>query len=104
MAEYIVSNDSLISHTLAPPDVPYLREAGFGNTVSLKDFVFDNSLTMSFVECWRPEIHRFHLSWGECIITLQDVAYHLELCAHGKPIGDASMISIDATIPRLGSW
>ncbi|QHN97374.1 uncharacterized protein DS421_18g626830 [Arachis hypogaea] len=41
-----------VSHTLPPPDaiVPYLAEAGFGNTVPLKDFTFDNSLISALVE------------------------------------------------------
>ncbi|QHO15647.1 Serine/threonine protein phosphatase 7 long form isogeny [Arachis hypogaea] len=37
-----------------------------------KDFVFDNSLIIAFVEQWRLETHNFHLSWGECTITLQE--------------------------------
>ncbi|RYR54947.1 hypothetical protein Ahy_A06g030200 [Arachis hypogaea] len=77
-----------VSHTLAPPNpiVPYLREAGFGNTVLLRDFVFDNSLITVFIERWRSETHTFHLPWGECTITLQDVVYHLRLRMHGKPL------------------
>ncbi|QHO24061.1 uncharacterized protein DS421_12g368970 [Arachis hypogaea] len=31
--------------------------------------------------------HTFHLPWGEVTITLQDVAYHLGLRAHGNPVG-----------------
>ncbi|QHO21663.1 uncharacterized protein DS421_11g348690 [Arachis hypogaea] len=78
-----------VSHTLTPPDaiVSYLAEAGFGDTVPLRDFTFDNSLISALVERWRPETHTFHLSWGEVTITLQDVAYHLGLRAHGNPVG-----------------
>ncbi|RYR47178.1 hypothetical protein Ahy_A07g033125 [Arachis hypogaea] len=49
-----------VSHTLPPPDaiVPYLREVGFGDTVPLKNFTFDNSLITSFVERWHPETPR----------------------------------------------
>ncbi|QHN87313.1 uncharacterized protein DS421_16g553980 [Arachis hypogaea] len=41
-----------VSHTLPPPDaiVPYLREAGFGDMLPLRDFIFDNSLITAFVE------------------------------------------------------
>ncbi|QHN97794.1 uncharacterized protein DS421_18g630460 [Arachis hypogaea] len=35
----------------------------------------------------RPETHTFHLPWDEVTITLQDVAYHLGLRAHGNSIG-----------------
>ncbi|XP_020960033.1 protein MAIN-LIKE 1-like [Arachis ipaensis] len=78
-----------VSHTLAPSDVvvPYLREVGFGDKVQLRDFVFDNSQITAFVELWRPESHTFHQSWGECNITLQDIAYHLGLHTHGEPMG-----------------
>ncbi|RYR07959.1 hypothetical protein Ahy_B05g075462 [Arachis hypogaea] len=78
-----------VSHTLPPPDaiVSYLAEAGFGDTVPLMDFTFDNSLILALVERWRPETHIFHLPWGEVTITLQDVVYHLGLRAHGNPMG-----------------
>ncbi|RYR63749.1 hypothetical protein Ahy_A04g021510 [Arachis hypogaea] len=76
------------SHTMSPPEVllPFLKEAGFGDAIQLKDFIFDNTLISAFVERWRPETHTFHLSWGECTITLQDVAYHLGLCTDGEPV------------------
>ncbi|MED6187822.1 hypothetical protein PIB30_116749 [Stylosanthes scabra] len=74
---------------MAPPEVllPFLREAGFGDAMQLKDFVFDNTLISAFIERWRPETHTFHLPWGECTITLQDVAYHLGLRTDGEPVG-----------------
>ncbi|RYR66060.1 hypothetical protein Ahy_A03g012006 [Arachis hypogaea] len=79
-----------VSHTLPPSDaiVPYLAKAGFGDTVPLKDFTFDNSLISTLVERWRPETHMFHLPWSEVTITLQDVVYHLDLRVHGNPVGE----------------
>ncbi|QHN82684.1 uncharacterized protein DS421_20g697920 [Arachis hypogaea] len=76
-------------YTLPPPNaiVPYLAEVGFGDTVPLRDFTFDNSLISALVERWRPETHTFHLPWGEVTITLQDVVYHLDLRSHGNPVG-----------------
>ncbi|RYQ88809.1 protein MAINTENANCE OF MERISTEMS-like [Arachis ipaensis] len=63
-----------VSHTLPPPDaiVPYLVEAGFGDTVPLRNFIFDNSLISALVERWRPETHMFHLPWGE-VVPYRDV-------------------------------
>ncbi|QHO36412.1 uncharacterized protein DS421_9g283630 [Arachis hypogaea] len=77
-----------VRHTFPPPDaiIPYLAEAGFSDTVPLRDFTFDNSLISAHVERWRPETHTFHLPWGEVTITLQEVAYHLGLRAHGNPV------------------
>ncbi|RYR19298.1 hypothetical protein Ahy_B03g064052 [Arachis hypogaea] len=49
--------------------------------------MFDNSLIMPFMECWHLETHTFHLSWGGCTITLQDIAYHLRQHANGEPVG-----------------
>ncbi|RYR02536.1 hypothetical protein Ahy_B06g081334 [Arachis hypogaea] len=94
-----------VSHTLLPPDaiVPYLKEARFGDTTPLRDFVFDNSLITTFVKQWHPETHTFHLLWGEATITLQDMAYHLGLRTHGEPVGGASMTSTgDATDRQPG--
>ncbi|QHO53030.1 uncharacterized protein DS421_2g44350 [Arachis hypogaea] len=78
-----------VSHTLALSNVilPYLREVGFGDTVQLRDFLFDNSLITTFIEHWHPETHTFHLPWDECTITMQDVAYHLGLCIYREPMG-----------------
>ncbi|RYR75487.1 hypothetical protein Ahy_A01g000034 [Arachis hypogaea] len=78
-----------ISHIHSPPAaiVLYLREAGFSDALPLRDFMFNNSLVTAFVERWHLETHTFHMSWGEFIITLQDVTYHLGLRANGEPVG-----------------
>ncbi|XP_057740615.1 serine/threonine-protein phosphatase 7 long form homolog [Arachis stenosperma] len=64
-----------------------MRDAGFGDAAPLRDFLFDNTMITTFVERWRPETHTFHMPWGECTITLQDVAYHLGLRTDGDPVG-----------------
>ncbi|RYR65197.1 hypothetical protein Ahy_A03g011164 [Arachis hypogaea] len=88
-ADFQFSCVMFISHTLPPLNaiVPYLAEARFGDTVPLRDFTFDNFLILALVERWRLETHMFHLPWGDVTITLQDVAYHLGLRAHGNPVG-----------------
>ncbi|XP_057723886.1 protein MAIN-LIKE 1-like [Arachis stenosperma] len=61
--------------------VPYLQMAGLYHLARLNDrrFRLDEPLVSAFVERWRPEMHTFHMPFGECTITFQDVAYHLGL-------------------------
>ncbi|QHO03129.1 uncharacterized protein DS421_13g429730 [Arachis hypogaea] len=65
---------------------PYLRRAGFYYASLIKRFEYDNPLISAFVERWRPETHTFHLPWGECTITLEDVAMQLGLPIDGEPV------------------
>ncbi|XP_015953514.2 serine/threonine-protein phosphatase 7 long form homolog [Arachis duranensis] len=65
--------------------VPYLQMAGLYRLARLNDrwFRLDEPLVSAFVERCRPETHTFHMPFGECTVTLQDVAYHLGLPVDG---------------------
>ncbi|QHN94256.1 uncharacterized protein DS421_17g599650 [Arachis hypogaea] len=44
----------------------------------------DDRIKPAFVERWRLETHTFHFPFGECTVTLQDVAYQLGLPINGQ--------------------
>ncbi|MBA0866442.1 hypothetical protein Goshw_020995, partial [Gossypium schwendimanii] len=44
----------------------------------------DPKLISELIESWRPETHIFHLSCGECTITLEDVQLQLGLPVDGS--------------------
>ncbi|RYR21418.1 hypothetical protein Ahy_B03g066702 [Arachis hypogaea] len=64
---------------------PYLRRAGFYYASLIKHFEYDNPMISALVERWRLETHTFHLPWGECTITLEDVAMQVGLPIDGEP-------------------
>ncbi|MBA0749219.1 hypothetical protein Gogos_003168 [Gossypium gossypioides] len=44
----------------------------------------DQKLISAFVERWRPEMCTFHLPFGECTITLEDVQLQFGLSVNGS--------------------
>ncbi|KAG8501573.1 hypothetical protein CXB51_003855 [Gossypium anomalum] len=62
----------------------YLRETGFWHAATIgRGCKLDPKLISTLIERWRPETHTFHLSCGECTITLEDVQLQLELPVDG---------------------
>ncbi|KAH1215544.1 Serine/threonine-protein phosphatase 7 long form [Glycine max] len=49
----------------------------------------------------QPETHTFHLSWGECTITLEDVALHLGIRIDGRVVARPSFLHWDELCHEL---
>nr|XP_029143970.1 protein MAIN-LIKE 1-like [Arachis hypogaea] len=68
--------------------IPYLERAGLYHLARLNSqgFWLDEPLVSAFVERWLPETHTFHMPFGECTVTLQDVAFQLGLSVDGEAV------------------
>ncbi|QHO35526.1 uncharacterized protein DS421_9g276190 [Arachis hypogaea] len=68
--------------------LPYLDRANLLHVAQLNDYWFklDEPLISAFVERWRLETHTFHMPFGECAVTLQDVAYQFGLPIDGHAV------------------
>ncbi|KAK5802956.1 hypothetical protein PVK06_030590 [Gossypium arboreum] len=66
--------------------MPYLELAGFGSAALIQTFDLRYDLVSALVELWRSETHTFHLSCGECTVTLEDVSLQLGLQIYGSAI------------------
>ncbi|RYR59606.1 hypothetical protein Ahy_A05g025504 isoform C [Arachis hypogaea] len=68
--------------------IPYLERAGLYHLARLNSqwFWLDEPMVSAFIERWRPETHTFHMPFGECTVTLQDVAFQLGLPVDGEAV------------------
>lgn len=73
-----------------PRVVGYLRVAGFYGVAHLGHITLDHGLITALVERWRPEVHAFHLPFGEVGITLQDVEVLFGLRVDGRVVSGRS--------------
>ncbi|XP_016722736.1 protein MAIN-LIKE 2-like [Gossypium hirsutum] len=77
--------------------MPYLESAGFGSAVLTRTFDLRYEIS-ALVESWRPETHTFHLLYGECTVTLEDVALHFGLPIIGSAITGVNAITKSAAL------
>ncbi|RYQ84683.1 hypothetical protein Ahy_B10g104137 [Arachis hypogaea] len=60
--------------------IPYLKISLYHlSRLNTHWFWVDEHMVSIFIERWCPEMHTFHMPFGECTITLQDVSYQLGL-------------------------
>ncbi|XP_052487970.1 serine/threonine-protein phosphatase 7 long form homolog [Gossypium raimondii] len=69
--------------------IPYLELVGFGSAALIRTFDLRYDLIFALVERWRPETHTFHLTCGECTVTLEDVVIQLGLPIDGNTVTGA---------------
>ncbi|MBA0812832.1 hypothetical protein Gohar_026766, partial [Gossypium harknessii] len=73
----------------------YFREASFWHVANIgRGCNLDPKLISTFIERWRLETHTFHLPYGECTITLEDVQLQLRLPVDGSVL-TKSVQSVD---------
>ncbi|MBA0696195.1 hypothetical protein Goari_002770 [Gossypium aridum] len=76
-----------MSGHLSPLIENYLREANFWHVATIgRGCKLDPKLISALIERWRPETDTFHLPYGECTITLEDVQLQLRLPVDGSAL------------------
>ncbi|KAL5179202.1 Serine/threonine-protein phosphatase 7 long form [Glycine soja] len=99
-------NDLITSyyHTIPEPEpqiIPLLSSIGFQHIAIIKQCRIDPTLITTLVERWRPGTHTFHLPWGECTITLEDVTLHLGIRVDGCVVVGPSFLHWDELCDEL---
>ena len=91
-------------HTIPEPEpqiIPLLSCTGFQHIALIKQCKIDPALITALVERWRPETHTFHLPWGKCTITLEDVALQLDIRVDGRVVVGPSFLHWDELCHEL---
>ncbi|MED6171137.1 hypothetical protein PIB30_037951 [Stylosanthes scabra] len=71
----IISVSRQIAMNLDPLAEPFVQRAGLLPIARLTErwFKIDEPLISAFIEKWRPKTHSFHMLWGECTLTLEQL-------------------------------
>ncbi|KAH1228572.1 Serine/threonine-protein phosphatase 7 long form [Glycine max] len=81
--------------------IPLFSSTGFQHIALIKQYRINPALITALVERWRPKTHTFHLPWGECNITLKDVALHLGIRVDGRVVAGPSFLHWDELYDKL---
>ncbi|XP_025703444.1 protein MAIN-LIKE 1-like [Arachis hypogaea] len=73
----------------------HLRLTGFYHVTQIGVVQCQKALINALVERWHPDTHTFHLSVGECAVTLKDVAMIFGLSTDGLPVTGMTLSSFD---------
>ncbi|KAH1192844.1 Serine/threonine-protein phosphatase 7 long form [Glycine max] len=84
-----------------PQIIPLLLSTKFQHIALIKQCKIDPELITTLVERWRPETHTFHLPWGECTITLEDVSLHLGIRVDGCVVTGPNFLHWDDLCDKL---
>ncbi|RYQ98579.1 hypothetical protein Ahy_B07g086326 isoform B [Arachis hypogaea] len=74
----------------------HIRETDFYHIFQIGVVQCLSALVNALVERWHPKTHTFHLSVGEYVVTLEDVALILGLSTNGLPITGPTLSRFEA--------
>ncbi|RYR62222.1 hypothetical protein Ahy_A04g019636 [Arachis hypogaea] len=74
----------------------HLRGTGFYHVFLIAIVQCQSILVNVLIERWCPEIHTFHFSVGECVVTLEDVVIILGLPTNGLLVTGPTLSSYEA--------
>ncbi|XP_016168629.1 protein MAIN-LIKE 1-like [Arachis ipaensis] len=74
----------------------HLRSTGFYHVSQIGVVQCQKALVNALVERWHPDTHTFHLSVGECAVSLEEVAMIFGLPTEGLPVTGMALSSFEA--------
>ena len=84
--------------------VDYLQRARLNEVSSIRKFRLLPDLISALVERWKPECHTFHFPYGECTVTLEDVALRLGLPINGLVVTGTTDLNVQLLQDMCEAW